>query len=750
MTPGGRGREIASLHALLAAGGRVVAVSGEAGAGKSTLLAAAVRDRAPVWVSFVSGRFPLPGAGLRRLAAAAPDATALRAVLDEPGTGGGAARVAAIWQAADDLLAAPGRVLVLDDVQWADDLTLGWLANAGDAVARSGAGVLLGARTGEDLPGRVDDALLPLARRGIVDRVHLAPFDTAGIAAALAACGASGDEAALAALRTRTGGLPLAVAEVVRHVARDGVVTAGDVTAVAARRAMPVLAGIVREQVAALPPDAREVVAAAALLPSPRTEAALASVCGWPPARFDAAVAAAYGSGLLVRNDDVAFRHEVHRELAAAALPLAERRARHRRIAAVLAALPGTPAADVAAQHLDGGDDAGAVEWLERAAEEANRAHDYGAAITAVRTALPIARTVDPGRLRHLSDKAVMAAQRTGRYADGVALLTVLAAAAPSPRERGWLVEGQGRLLAFAGDYEARHERLGTALREFRAAGDAHGMAHALAHLAYPVATPQPLTQCVADGREALDLARTLGDARLVGICAGSLALATLFAGGDDGPIWAEGAAALAGTDPPAEAHAARTLFSNWAATLVSRGAYREAERVLAEGRRECVGGLADAVFDAWESVLRWRTGEWDAARALADRALAGPRYAQVLVADFVVAAIGYERDRRPDPAALQGAAEAVVRQRSAAWAPIAQAELARARAARREPAPHRGLAAAVDTIAAQRLATGWEDLVATAAEVSPEECEAALRRLDGLWPVGARAAAVRLYVDGL
>lgn len=736
--PVGRADEHAWLRAAVTTGGRLVVVSGEAGIGKTHLIRAAVpATDVRAQTSFPSGRFPPPGYGLRRLAAGLAGPHALTAELDGSAADGGAGKELAIWYSADAALRAAGPgVVVLDDLQWADDLTLGWLGHCADLLAEGALTVVAGVRAAGPLPARVEDALLGPGLAGLVDRLVLAPLslDAVGELA-----GAAYDAAAVRALYDRTDGLPVAVQEVLRYAGAD----------LPAGQALPLLAALVREQLAALPADARDLIGYAALLRT-WTEPALAAITALSPPRFDAALGAALESGLLALGPDgVGFRHEIHREVLADTLGLADRRARHRRIAAVLAGLPDAPAGQLADQYLEAGDPALALDWLERAARAALEAHDYGATLRSVRAALPLA-AADHARLKALADLAVLAAVWSNRIHEALAFLDETLADATAPAVRGWLLHGRGRLLGFVGEYEAKPEALEASLAEFRAAGDELGIARTYTELGYPVGNPLPLRTCLAHAEAGLHGLTRVGDGRTVAIAALTLGVAQLFLGLDDRAAWTRAEEALADHSVPLMSHAARSVYTGWAISRVVRGEYAEAARVIDRAEWVRTNTYSNASFEAITAVLRWRTGDWDGALSAAALALDGPRYTQVVVAEMVVAAIQMERERRPATGPLERAAAQLARQRSPAWSPIAEGLLIRLRAARREPRPERGLAALLDEVAGRALAHGWEDLLAASAEVAPAATRRAMVRLGELRPVGPRADAVLRYVDGL
>ncbi|MFZ0158082.1 MAG: BTAD domain-containing putative transcriptional regulator [Kineosporiaceae bacterium] len=127
--------------------------------------------------------------------------------------------------------AAGPLAVVMDDVHWADADTLTLLSLAVDELARHG--VLFAVAVRSDEPG--SDAVLALLdrlRRTDVQRVSLAPLETAEVAAVVRELsGADADPHVVAAIRSRTGGNPLFVCELVRLLSSEGRLDADGVRA---------------------------------------------------------------------------------------------------------------------------------------------------------------------------------------------------------------------------------------------------------------------------------------------------------------------------------------------------------------------------------------------------------------------------------------------------------------------------------------------------------------------------------------
>jgi DNA-binding SARP family transcriptional activator len=224
----GRDAELAALNTALALG-HTVLVSGGGGSGKSRLIHTALGQRVALRAGARPGDALQPGALAVRLLAqvlqgfAPPLPAAVREAL-QPWLPGAAAqplrsgaeqqRMLQAWAGA---VAAVTRgpaaaLLVIDDLQWADSLSLQALAawRGHDATAP----LLLAARADEMDPD-AQAWLQAEAGAGRLVRVPLAPLDEAGVMALLAAlpaqalpAGAAADAAWAAQLHRRLGGQP--------------------------------------------------------------------------------------------------------------------------------------------------------------------------------------------------------------------------------------------------------------------------------------------------------------------------------------------------------------------------------------------------------------------------------------------------------------------------------------------------------------------------------------------------------------
>ncbi|NUR26927.1 MAG: AAA family ATPase, partial [Catenulispora sp.] len=302
----GRDRELAALRDFVRDGSGVALVEGEPGVGKSRLIRAAVTARgatAPDVLLAVCPPFREPltlgtivdalrqAVGTPEGLALSPLAGALRAAFPEwtdhlppapePVADASAARHR-LLRALAELLAALGvRVLVVEDVHWADPATLEFLLFL---AARPAAEIALvvSCRPDEVPP---DSLLRRLSARGTL-RVELSPLDVAGTAELISSmlAGEPVSHRFATFVHQRTEGVPLSVEESVRLMHARADLVRRDGRWVRRRLADIAVSATVREAVGErvdrLGPQARHLLYAAAVLAAPAPEAVLVGVAG--------------------------------------------------------------------------------------------------------------------------------------------------------------------------------------------------------------------------------------------------------------------------------------------------------------------------------------------------------------------------------------------------------------------------------------------------------------------------------------
>jgi tetratricopeptide (TPR) repeat protein len=382
----GRDRELAVLVGLVqgvvAGRGAVVLVEGEPGIGKSTLLRAAVAKAGNLGCQVFWGTgseldqaLPLQPLldGLRvREASGNPRremiAGFLRGEIRLDGGMDGPSVLAEQLLAliADECLARP-TILVVDDLQWADQASVRLLARlAGSA---------------RDLPLLLAAALRPVPQRGDMlglrrpagdsGRVTLAGLTETATAELVTVLAGGTPDGALLRLAGGAAGNPLYITELVAALTRDSVL-AVDERGVATLRAEPVprsLTGVIADRLDFISGQAREVLQSASLLGNEFTVGDLAIVSGLDVATLAGILREACAAGVLAESGDhLRFRHPLIQATLKQATPAPVRAALHREAGRALAAAGATP--DQVARQLLSADSASVgtpepmAEWM--------------------------------------------------------------------------------------------------------------------------------------------------------------------------------------------------------------------------------------------------------------------------------------------------------------------------------------------------------------------------------------------------
>ncbi len=398
----GRDREMTVLQQALELGPAVVLIEGEAGIGKSRLLrefldhqgpgslvAACPPVRQPYTLGPIvdAARQAGPPDGLSELAGALrplfPEWSAALPPALEPLGDPHAARHQ-LFRALMDLLAHLGvRVLVIEDVHWADETTLEFLLFLADRQPQPVS--LVVTFRPEDI---VDGSLLPrLTSRAARTRLTLAPLDVAETRVVVSSMLSDEplSDTFAAFVYEHTDGVPLAIEETVRLMharadltLRDGRWLRRQVSDI---HVPPTVRDAVLERSGRLCAPARAVLGAVAVLTDPADDAILAAVTGLPADDVVAGLTEGLACGLLA--DDrrgVTFRHALAARAVYEAIPAPHRRALHLRAGRVLESVSPQPVAALARHFREAGDSIAWCRYGERAADIASVSGDDGAA----------------------------------------------------------------------------------------------------------------------------------------------------------------------------------------------------------------------------------------------------------------------------------------------------------------------------------------------------------------------------------
>ena len=378
----------------------VVVVAGEAGSGKTRLLTELGRELHGAGATVLAGRCVEDGGvafapfteALRPYAAAAalPDwvLAELARLLPELGAQAEAPegrpqdarhRLFEAVAAAIGHAARGGPVLlVIEDLHWADPATVQMLAHVVRTVGW--APLLVAGSLREEDPHGLHALLGDLRRERRLERVDLAGLSEDDVSVLAGEWLEQPPTRELAAaVRRRTGGNPLFVEELVRHLVES---RAGDLEAAATTELPPGVHAVIGRRLARLPEGASRAIAVAAVAGE---DFALAEIAAVSEASDDAvaeALEAAVAAGLIDEGAVAGryrFAHALVRESVLAGLSATRRALVHRSLAGALDSQPGR-AGEVARHLLEARplvDPALAARAALRAAEEATRRLAY-------------------------------------------------------------------------------------------------------------------------------------------------------------------------------------------------------------------------------------------------------------------------------------------------------------------------------------------------------------------------------------
>jgi DNA-binding CsgD family transcriptional regulator/Tfp pilus assembly protein PilF len=545
--------------------GSIVILAGEAGVGKTAVLRALAREAAGVkflWGGSDALFTPRPLGPLCDMAGEiAPE---LARLIDEmaPQDRIFPALLAAL-QAGD----AP-RVLVFEDVHWADNATFDLIKYLGRRIAFLRTVLVLSFRSDEAGAGHPLAHVLGDLPAPSCVRIALKPLSPEGIAELARASGQDPGE-----LHRITGGNPFFASELLAN---------------ADRRQESVPASVrdaVWARLRRLEPKERALLEAVSVAPSGAedwfAEALLHE-------NADAAIDACVARGLLVRDaeDRYRFRHELARAATLESLSPAQQKALHRRAYDALAGRPSFPVPCLIHHAAGAGDAASVLELAPRAAREALKLGALREAATHLSTAMAHSAHADPAVAAQIHEDWAYVEGVTHKVGapvfaaaeKAVALWRSLGRKDKVARNLRWL----SRLHWFRGEAEqaVRHADAAIAALEGEPPGPELAMAYSARAQLYMF--NDRFDDAIAWSRKAIALAEALGEMETRVHALNNLGGSLLFAGRDEGRAHMEESLALAIAHGFHE-HADRA-FENYGEYAVLAKDFELAERILADG----------------------------------------------------------------------------------------------------------------------------------------------------------------------
>ena len=558
--------------------GRLVFVSGEAGIGKSALVREAVaqllEERPDTTVLRGYADNVTAAAPLGVVVDAVPKVVPLVAAAESM------TRLALFSQLRAEVSHRP-TILVLEDVHWADELSLDLLRFLGRRLDDIPLLILATYRsdeTGSHHPLSV--VLGDLVSSASTVRMPLRALTAEGVAALCRATGSAVDAAALAAT---TGGVPFFVTEVL---------AAGDEQIPTTVREA-VLARVSRVGV-----QAQAVLGASAVLGRPATAPILLRVSGSDPAALSECLTA----GLLVASGhDLSFRHELARMSVLGSLGQAELLRLHENALRLLLAEAPEDHRSIAHHAGQCGEYDVLLGHALLAAETASRAGAHREAASEYRLALVGARSQPDRRAEiysalsyecYLTDQIREALTARQQALD---LAVVLADPAFVGSTQRWI----SRLSWFLGRLADSEDYAHRAIATLQPLGESEELAMAWSNLSQLHMLSGRSGEAVEIGSRALELAERHGWREVQMHALNNIGASVPADQTAEGVRLLERSLEMA-LETGADEHAARA-FTNWACTEIRDGQFSAAEAVLHRGLEYCE--LRD--LDSWDRYMR-------------------------------------------------------------------------------------------------------------------------------------------------
>lgn len=468
----GREEELERLDGLIASAqggsGGAVLVEGEAGIGKSHLVRAAASRARTCGLTVVTGgadelEQDRPGRILAALAEGLGVAFEDWTVPGQPHAGDPAyAVVERFVDAVEDAAARRPLLVVVEDLHWADELSLRGIASL---LRRAGplAVALVGTMRPTPRPGSLLRTLDVASGVGAAT-VQLAGLDAAAVAGLVASLTAAAPGSGLRRRLDATGGNPLYVTELVRALDDEGALRVEHGFADTDADSLPgSLVQTLGRRVASLADETADVLVLASLLGGAFTLDDLAAVAGRRVVEVAGLLREAVDAGLLTGDGTrLAFRHDLVREAVYEGVAPAIRTDLHVAAGRALAQA-GASAAQVARQYALGArpGDPTAVGWLVRAARDAMRL-DTTTAVELLERAVALAPSEWPERIEVEATLVELLAW-SGRVDDARALAQSVLDRSLAPADEVAARRALGTVLSTVGELTSAADQMRTA-----------------------------------------------------------------------------------------------------------------------------------------------------------------------------------------------------------------------------------------------------------------------------------------------
>lgn len=642
----GRAHELELLTKALAGRPAAALVEGEAGVGKSRLIrehltTAGLRSLvatcppyrepstlAPIVDVLQHSRDTVAGLPLTGLAGAlrplfpewAPDLPPAPEPLDDPRAA--RHRLFRALAALIDTLGAD--VLVVEDLQWADEATLEFLLFLASRERSEPISIVVTYRPEEvidDSPVRRLSARLPAGIAHV--RITVPALDqaqTGGLISSMLGTDSVTDAFA-AFMHAHTDGIPLAIEESMRLLGdRAHLIHRGGAwlrRSLGELQVPPTIRDTTLERAHRLSPTAQRVLDAVAVLGA-SDESVVAEITGLAVDRARAPLAEAFAHGLLVEPERgrVTFRHTLMCRAVYEAIPEPTRRHLHQAAGRALERIEPASLAELTHHFREAGDTARWAAYAERTAEQAVAAGDHTTAVSMLQDLLSTAELPAATRARVARCVATAALARSDAVDDlhhrvVRTLRDVLDYPGLTPRQQAEIRNPLGRLLILQGDAQAALGELEKAVEHLD--DDPFGAARAMTYLGWAIAGPWPASTHRRWLRRAAEVSAGIRSPIDRISLAGDRAAALLMLG--DEAAWDLVAGLPGDAAAGAERRTVARVNANVGKGALLWGRYSEARHHLADALAladaEGVDRLRYSVMTS-QADLDWLTGAWD------------------------------------------------------------------------------------------------------------------------------------------